>query len=427
MQAKQIAVRAMVGLAIGLAAGSASAQLGQYIPAGSLGRSEVSTKEAIEKAVADARWKFGGLRVQPWFGIRDVSYVDNVFGEAGEGVSDLTATAGAGLRAYLPVGGNVTLEAHVLPEYTWWQDQDALAGTHVNAGAGLFAYFNRLTIEARFISSDLQQRVSSEIELPAELRSAGGNLAVDLDLAGPFGFFAGLNQARNEYRDERSPTDANLDLPLLDRDETILRGGIRYERGGFYLGLGAQRSETDFELDSRDRSNQGEGPLLALALTGNRISASVDAAYLKLEGTDDTSQFSGFQDLSGRLRLELKLGSRLRPSVYAAQHVLYTLAEDSSHAVERRLGGSFGFALGWRTTARVFAETGTSDFEGSGAIANRRDRLRAAGGDLTLEVRRSLSLLVGFSDTKHSSNQGFERSTTALRIALDFGGAEAVR
>lgn len=398
------------------------AQLEQYIVPGSLGLPQVSTRETIEKAVADARWRLGGLRLEPSFGLRDISYVENVFAEAGEGTSDFTATVGLGLKAYLPLGPKTTLAAHVVPEYAWWQELDDLSGMQFRYGAGLFSYFNRLTVEAKGTASDGQAKVSSELEAPAQITARNAEIVVAVDIAGPFAFFAGASRLDNQYERETLSPSLLDQLPLLDRTEDVVRGGLRYERGGFRLGLGAQRSKTSFDRANRDRSNSGEGPLLLLDLEGNRISGGFDLVYLTLE-PEPGSQFPRVRDVSGRFRLEIDTGHRLSTSFYGAQHVLYTLAAGSSHAIERRLGASLGLPLGWRTNVRAFAEAGTSDFEGTGDAGRRSDELRTFGADFSLELYRSLSLILGFARTEHSSNlPGFDRTTTSLRSGLTFSG-----
>jgi hypothetical protein len=197
---------------------------------------------------------------------------------------------------------------------------------------------------------------------------------------------------------------------------------VRYERGGFRLGLGAQRSKTSFDRANRDRSNSGEGPLLLLDLAGNRISGAFDIAYLNLE-PEPGSEFTPVRDVSGRFRLDVDTGHRLSTGLYGAQHVLYTLAAGSSHAIERRLGLALGMPVGWRTKVRAFAETGTSDFEGSAEAARRSDDLRTFGIDFSMELYRSLNLIVGLARTEHSSSlPGLDRTTTSLRTGLTLSG-----
>ena len=104
------------------------AQYRQYTAPGALGERPEETREALERAVDEARWKLGPLRVEPVLGLSDLAYVDDgqpaVAGQDEGG--DFTATATAGLRGYLPIGAHNTLALFAIPDYVWWKDQDEL-------------------------------------------------------------------------------------------------------------------------------------------------------------------------------------------------------------------------------------------------------------------------------------------------------------
>ena len=98
---------------------TASAQFTQYTPAGTFNESRESTDLVLQRNIDEARWKAGRVLLDPWFGVRDIGYVSNV---QGTGVSDYTATAGIGIRGWLPLSSEFTLAAHFLPEYVWWKN-----------------------------------------------------------------------------------------------------------------------------------------------------------------------------------------------------------------------------------------------------------------------------------------------------------------
>ena len=93
----------------------------QYRPAGTGFEPYESRKDALTKAMQQARWNWGGLHVAPWIGLRDVTYQER--GTADSTAGELTATGGAGLKGYLPLGAHGMLALHALPEYAWWQKQ----------------------------------------------------------------------------------------------------------------------------------------------------------------------------------------------------------------------------------------------------------------------------------------------------------------
>ena len=109
----------------------ASAQFSQYTEPGGVLERGTSRKEQMEKAVENARWRLGPVRLSPWFTIRDAAYVSDVFAGSRETApgqeeedSDFTITAGAGLQGFLPIGPKSYFTFDALPHYVYWQELD---------------------------------------------------------------------------------------------------------------------------------------------------------------------------------------------------------------------------------------------------------------------------------------------------------------
>ena len=68
-------------------------------------------KAAFDQTVQQARYQLGPVRLAPWATLHDVAYVRTLFSTATPVPTDLTATAGAGFRAYLRNGPKVTWSA----------------------------------------------------------------------------------------------------------------------------------------------------------------------------------------------------------------------------------------------------------------------------------------------------------------------------
>ena len=154
-----------------------AAQFAQYTAPGGPADALESRREALEKAVDDARWKAGPLRLDPAFGLSDVAYVDS---DRSGDEADLTATATAGLRGYLPVGSRSTLVLFALPEYVWWQDRTEARRLNQRFGAGLFTYFNRLAVGIQ--ASRLENVGYASNELARRVASRGDTLAADVEI-----------------------------------------------------------------------------------------------------------------------------------------------------------------------------------------------------------------------------------------------------
>ncbi|MCA9687947.1 MAG: hypothetical protein KC457_37660, partial [Myxococcales bacterium] len=102
----------------------------------------LNRKQALEDAWANARFRLGAVRIQPSISLQDVAWVDATDSNDPTIDSDLTATLGAGLSAYLRLGDGF-LAFQALPQYSWWQDLEdrrRLIGTY---GIGYFGFFSR--------------------------------------------------------------------------------------------------------------------------------------------------------------------------------------------------------------------------------------------------------------------------------------------
>ncbi len=399
------------------------AQYPQYIFPGNLGLPSATSEQTLLKSMGDAPWHLGPVRAQPWIGLRDVAYVDNAFGTEDNTDSDLTLTFGAGIKAYLPVGEKVVVAAHLLPEYVWWRDNDRLRGWHYRYGAGVFGFFNRMTLEAKAHATEQQTYVSAELERIEVQRREGGDLLVDVDIAGPFAFFGqfGVDAFDDGVGDNEIAFDRQLDV--LDRDETYLRGGIKYNLGeDFSIGLGYEKTAADFDSRLRDRSNDGSGPVLVIHKAGSRVNADTNLGYRNIEAKDG-SEFQEWNALSGTASVNFKPAGRFIYTLYGARNVVYSLFEDSSYFDDQKLGASIEAHLGWRAALRGYFETGENDYKPLPGAVHRVDDFDAWGADLQIKLSDQTTLVVGITEMSFDSNlPGFDRDVTALRTRLNFGG-----
>lgn len=409
-------------LAFGFVASAARAQFPQYTVPGSLGLPTITVREQIEKAMGNAPWKLGPVKVQPWIGLRDIGYVDNVTGTSTVKVSDVTATFGLGLKAYLPVGPKVFVAAHVLPQYVWWRDTVPLRGWHSEDGLGVFAYFNHLTVEAEARSNKIQRFLSSEAVTPVDVSTWGGSLKGEVDIAGPFAFFAG-----GTYDDitHDNPADATADVLVqeLDRVERTASGGLRWKRQELAIGLGATWSEVEFQEAGKDRSNSGVGPLLQVTYKGSKMVVDVDAAYRDLTARDG-SEFTEFKDLSGHAKLGGVTKSRFNWAVYGGQSLVYALQPGASYYRSQRLGVDLGYQLGWRTDLKVYYENGSDDYVGVPGVDLRRvDDVTSYGGNFQWKVFETSTFVFGVDRSNYDSNlPGRDRDFVTMRLTLNLGG-----
>lgn len=405
-------------------AAPALAQFDEYRPPGGLVAPPGDRKGSLDKAAEDARWHLGPVRLAPWWELRDIQYVDNAFGASGEKQGDITASMGAGLRAYFHTGPKIYWAVRALPEYIWWQkatERRRLGGRY---GIGAFAFFNRLTVEAAGEKTLEQTFLSPEVAALARAESTRGTLVADLSITDRISLFTEVK--RSELRSEVSEGEAPFDQ--FDRDETFFRGGARYRlRRGFSIGLGVERAVIDFiDAPGRlDRSSTGTSPFLQLRQQNEDRFFDLEVASRSAEPRPGSS-FVPFDSATARLSAGFKTGHRLNTSVYGSRGIVYTLAQGYSYLEDERVGAALDIKVSSRTSARLFAEAGRDKFRvASPGTPERRDDLLAYGASLTLATGRSSSVGVRFSRLDLRSDlPGFDRSVTTLGGGITFRGGE---
>lgn len=405
-------------------AATAAGQVSQYTAPGALAVKDVSTKERFEAAMEDARYRLGPFRIAPWLSLRDFTYVDNVFGTTEPTTSDFTATVGAGLHAYLPMGEKLVLGAYVLPEYVWWADLESRRGLNGRVGVGLFGYFNRLTVEAKAFKSRTQQYASNEFEVPVNLGDTGGDLDIDLRILERLSLYVSANEDRWRYREEDFAGGPGTALLLLDRDETRVGGGLRYRfREDIAVSLGYTRFDTDFFDPEFDASNSGSSPTLSASLDGKRLWASATVYWMTLDPKSG-SVFVPVDGTAGRLQLGWRSPGGLDVRAYGGRSLAYSVSSVSPYYVDDRWGLSVGTTLGWRTQVSVFGERGNNRYVGdSPGTEDRRDDVTSYGTRIAVTLGRKFSLDLYVNNTDYDSPEpGTDRSIMRVQTSLRYAG-----
>lgn len=402
---------------------SALAQFDQYTePGGPAGR-PISRQEELEGKMEEAPLRLGVVRVTPWIGVYDVQYVDNVLGTPGEDekTSDLTGTIGAGLRAYLRTGPKVIWAAHLLPEYVAWQDLDERRSVNGRYGVLGYGFFNRLTLEALAERDQRQRLASLEVPEQVHLRNERGRLSLDLKATGRISVFASgeVARTRNVVKD---PAQAPLDL--LDRDASYLRAGLRWHMPrGWSVGLGAERSQAEFEQGGLDLSNAGTSPVVEVLWDREEHYLRFEAAQRSLEPRQGSS-FVPFDETTASLEAGFNAESRLPIWVYGRRGLVYSLAGDYPYFTDDRLGVAGQLRFGWRTDLTLFGEIGRHDYTAAAAgVADRRDDTSAYGAGLGFGLGRSARLTISARRLELDSNLPLlDRSVTFLGVGVTLGG-----
>ena len=334
-------------------------------------------------------------------------------------------TAGAGARGYLRVGPDLNLAIHALPEYVWWYDLTERRKLNGRYGAGLFGYFDALTLEVEATSSEQQRYVSSELEQAVNIQIQRGGGAVEFEFLERFSIFASGSTENWRYDETSVSGPSGARLLLLERREDVARGGFRYQfSNNLSLGVGLEYSNVEFLRSEGDRSNEGTAPLLELGFDHPRFQADVSLASRSLNPKDG-SMFKSYDGITGRFSSFWRPGSRLEYQLYASRNIVYSIYQDSVYVEDHRIGGAVSTPIGWRIQARAFYEIGNNSYVMfDESDTPRLDKLTAYGGSIIIQISEGFGFRLGVSRVSYDSNfpgggRAIFRITTAITTGND--------
>ncbi|HUP21618.1 MAG TPA: hypothetical protein VNB06_01600 [Thermoanaerobaculia bacterium] len=401
-------------------------------------------REALEEELAASLWNLGGLRLDPWLGIRDV-IIQEVGsdrqhsaspGEEGEPTrrdsldDDTGVVAGAGLRAILPLGQRVYLSGGLVPEYVWWQENEDRNREQINANLALDVFLGRLQLHAGATQDEQLERPSSERQLFVSRSRESLTAELELELAPAVYAFGGAQ--KNDIRSNEADVAETAFFSQDDRDEEILAYGVRYRPNTqLVIGLGIEDLTLDFLDPTRDRSATGESPFLAVTLAGNRTVLLGRFVWRDLEA-EPGSIFGGYDELSGELAVHRQLGWRTGAELQASRDLFFAFDLESSHFESERLRGGITFDVIEALELRFFAGTGDDEyFAVSSDDVHRIDDVTEWGVGLSWNIGGRVTMLVGYTLEDFDSDvPGFDREVDRLHFGLSlsaFGGRLSVR
>ncbi len=406
-----------------LIAASSGAQFLQYTPPGGPEAKPLDRKAALETEVAEARYHLGAVRIAPWFAIRDGAYVRNLFSSGEEPPGDFTITVGAGVRAYLPTGPKVTWKAEVLPEYVYWQKQDQRRRLNGSYVLRVYGFFNRLTVEVGANRSQAQRILTPEVPIPATSRNDSQQVLAEIELTRllrPFVLLT-LSQASNLPDSGADPRLGSL--RTLDRNEKVLRTGLRLQLGkDWRIGVGAERSQVDFERSAVDRSNEGTAPIFEARYERNRLLLDGDVAFRSLKSRLGAKMVP-YERPTGGLLAALRVGRRTNLSVYANRSLVYPLEPEFSHIEDSRRGAGLAIELGNRTVSRFYYEVGDNVYTPLlPTTPGRTDDYESYGASINLNIRPGVDLGINALSATYDSRDGrVDRTYRSIGATLNFG------
>lgn len=410
-----------MALLLFVGASSAAAQFTQYIAPGTLGVEPQDLEERLDQGWRSARYHLGKLRLDPVLYLRDAGYQQNVFGAADDQkqVDDYRILAAGGLNAYLPLGEKGMFSAFVTPEYSWWAETEDLRQFNLSAGAGLFVFFNRLTVTVDGRRLEQVSILNAEVPAPINLEEDRLSLGLEIEVQRSIFVFAALEASQHRYAGDAVAAVDDLQLLALDRDYESARAGVRIALGDRWsLGAGVEASENDFLFDPGSRSNDGSGPFAEVRFDGNQVSAQVAVYDTELDFAPG-STLTGFSSSTGTGRVIYTSPQRFSFALYGSRNIVFSARETDSLFVEQRLGFSVGRDEGRRLGWRAFFESGDLEYSGGVESIRRDEDLTAIGLEVGYDLTDLVSLILAWEDADYdSSRPEFDRGTSTLGLRL---------
>jgi hypothetical protein len=385
----------------------------------------VPRSEELRRVLEDSRYHLGPIRMRPIFGIRDAGYDNNVFGSSSDqAVADWRSTVSAGADLILPLGNKMYVTGVVNPEYTYYQkltDRRLLGGEY---GGSLIALFNRLSIEAGGSTDKSIAPVSSELE-----RSAPGTrndlfARSELEIFQRLSVFGSAQQQQQRYQSTEGDRAQGVTLEQLERDETFVRGGIRYRLRSYVdVSVAAENGRTEF-VTAQKSDNNTHAVLLGIHYDRPRFFVNLSGGKRTGDGRGPLSTFPSFSTTTGSYYAAYQLGAPLAVDANGHRSVVYGLYQDNPYFFETRNGLGLTLPVGQRIGLRAFSEIGANAYPVAklGAV-RRKDNVTTIGGGIAYRLYRKAIVTITAADTRYDSNiPVYSRSVFRLATVLSLRG-----
>jgi hypothetical protein len=385
----------------------------------------VAREEQIRRDLENSTLRLGPFRLEPMFMLRDLGYNNNVYGTPDDRVSDWSASVGAGTKWTLPFGSKMYFRGDAVADYTWYAElteRRILGGTYSAALVGLF---NRLSVQASAGKQKTFTPLSSELDANVVRTLSDTTFDAEIDLLKRLSVFGTFQGQSPSYEVPGAESGDFLKVDELSRDEQLVRGGIRYRvRSYFDVSLGAERTESTFELSPVGRDNTSEAVILGLHYDRPRIYANVNVASRQGKGVGN-SAFPDYSTNTGSYFASYVLVAPIEVQAYGHKRVAYSIFESNAYFFENRNGASLMFRAGDRVLLRAFGELGDNRYPvaSPGRSELRVDDATTVGGGFAFRLFRNVALTILLSQSEFDSNlDAFDRSVMRVQSGLSFGG-----
>lgn len=385
--------------------------------------------EQVRRELETSSRRLGPFRILPEFQIRNLGYSDNVFGarEDEEQVEDFSGSVAVGTRWILPFGPKGYLRGGLLPEYTWSKELPERRFLGGSYDISAIALFNRLSLEATAAQSKSLAQVTTETQAEAigDLTTFG--VDGEIDLTGKISLFGSARGQQVEYELESAGAAPIATVSELNREDTAVRGGIRYKVRTFLdLSVAAEETRSSFDARELERDNGSQAVLVGVHYELPR--AYLNATVGRREGEPEGgSSFPPYETTVGSYFGALAPGGRLELQTFGHRTVRYSLSVEEPYYFETSNGLGTVARIGNRLRLRASGEFGRHEYlvrrDMGGVAAPREDDVITYGAGFDVRIYRNVALTVFVSESQFDSNvESFDRSIARIQTGITLTG-----
>jgi len=396
----------------------------------------VPAEESLKEDMQESRIRLGPLHLLPIVRVNGAGYDNNVFGnpEGEPKVADWYANVGAGLRFVAPVGTKLYIGGEAVPSYIWYRrlgfDSNTLGGNYT---ASLYGFFNRLSFRTGGYYSRTYGFLSTVTETRVIENAGDGSANFDVELAHRLFLYAG-GEYRRTRLDPVGPFQPNfIDVHQLDRDEGVVRGGLRYNiTPDLDITAGVEESQAKFVETPEERNNRSTAYLVGIHFNRPRFYINLNAGHREGRPYQDSS-FPEYSANTYSYFISYFLTRKLELQGFGTRGVSYgsiltgDIAQGNLYYLETRNGGVVNLQIHPRILLRGGAEYGTNAFPFpvlvGGLLESRTDKYTNWGGGFSARIYHKVVLT--FSATRfHYDSQfpGLTRTVIRYNTAINFEG-----
>ncbi len=411
-----------------------AASLLAWAGAPAFGQEHRTFEEEMALAKAETGFRFGPLRFQPRFQVRDLGYDDNVYyTREGAPIADYTASISLDLPGYMVVGRSLILSVTEAPEFRFYAEQKGLRTFTNNFSAGAkLRLLNRFVFSGKYRYTDHFRRAYNEFSRQIRDIDEGfeGGVFLETFRGSSVGFVGSVDDFR--YREVGSVGDAFDWTRMLERRETT--GAVELNLPVFSRSLAFARagySEYDFRHPESSWRNSRAAYIsggLRFPLLG-RARGALSLGYKRF--TPRTAGLKGYEGLiaksdvdllTGRFRWHARLSRDNRFSV--SESALFYIDDEAAAGVSYYLTRSIRLDYEFSAVRLDYPEPFSVTMPGGGLLLlDRQDNMNQHTLGFSIRLMRTIGISLSYNIFDWTSTiPGFEikRSFLGLGLTYDF-------